>query len=116
MKTFTKRILLLATAFAFCAIFLSSCDDSDPDKGTKSTYVFEFSCSTAKYIDVTPSHGGKPSSFRLSSQNRSVAVTWEDEGDDYYGGFECISTFPSGGKAPWYQRYDALKKVVFYDH
>lgn len=113
MKTFNKRILLLATAFAFCAIFLSSC--KDPDDGTKSTYVFEFSCTYANYIDVTPSHGGKPSSFRLSSQNRSVAVTWEDEGDDYYGGFECTMNWPSGKTKPHFTRYDALKKVIFYD-
>ena len=114
MKIFNKRILLLATAFAFCAIFLSSC--KDPDDGTKSTYVFKFSCNYANYIDVTPSHGGEPSYFRLSKQNPSVAVTWEDEGNDYFGGCEWVSNYPKGKKAPWCEKYDALKEVIFYDH
>ena len=99
----------------FFLLSLMSCDSLlDPDKGTKSSYVFEFNCSSGTTIDVNIKNGGSPSSFTLSSSNRSVTVTWEDEGEDYYGGFIC--TYHYTGVCPHYTRYDALKKVGFYQY
>ncbi len=107
-----KKIVapLFIIVFVFC-LSLSSCfllGDSE--------YTFKFNCSNANYIDVYPNHGGSPSYFRLSSSNPSVTVTWENEGDDYYGGFSSTSNYPSNKKAPWFSRYDALKEVIFYDY
>ena len=98
-----------------CSLFLlAGCDLLN--KGTSSSYTFEWHCTYANYIDIRPSHGGSPSSFRLSASNKTVTVTWDDEGEDYYGGFESTSNYPSGKKAPWFERYDSLKEVCFYDY
>lgn len=115
MKRFRKVLFICALiSFVFFAI---GCDSIlNPNKGTKSSYIFEWNCTYANYIDVYPSNGGSPSYFRLTRSNRSVKVTWEDEGNDYFGGFRCTYNYPSGRNSPHYSCYHSLKQVSFYDY
>lgn len=106
-----KICILVAACMSLFVLVLTGCD---LNKGTESSYTFEWNCLSGTTIDVEIKNGGSPSSFTLSSSNRSVVVTWEDEGNDYYGGFSC--TYHYRGVCPHYSRYDALKKVAFYQY
>lgn len=111
-----KKFSVLMTIFVMTFVLaLTGCDLIN--YGTESSYTFEWYCSSsANYVDITPSNGGSPSSFRLSASNPKVTVTWEDEGNDYYGGFTSTSNYTSGTTAPWFKRYDAIKKVCWYNY
>lgn len=93
----------------FC-ISISSCSVFQKD----STWTFEHSASGIDSIDVTIKNGGSPSSFTLY-YGQSQSVTWEGEGEDYFGGAEYTGHWTKSYVSGFHStRYDSLKEIVFY--
>lgn len=109
MKKHTPHIfaaLLLVLAFLFV-----SCD---PNAGTSSTWKFTNSASGLDYIEVTIDNGGSPSSFTLY-YGQSQSVTWEDEGNDYFGGAHYTGHWSKSYVKGFHStKYESLKEIVFY--